>query len=171
VRFQGRITDWKDDRGFGFIIPNGGGAKVFVHITEFGQGQRRPSGSELVTYELVNDKDKGPRAQNVRYVGDRNARPYIEPRRMLRPLVFMLLVAAIGIYGWQHFTAGREAVPTYDEPEIQPKITTNFQCQGKQYCSEMTSCEEAMFYLKNCPEVEIDGDSDGIPCESQWCGQ
>jgi hypothetical protein len=34
----------------------------------------------------------------------------------------------------------------------------------------MTSCDEAIFYLTNCPGVEIDGDGDGIPCERQWCG-
>ncbi|MGB3237800.1 MAG: excalibur calcium-binding domain-containing protein [Geitlerinemataceae cyanobacterium] len=44
-----------------------------------------------------------------------------------------------------------------------------YQCEGKIYCSQMTSCEEAKFYLKNCPGVKIDGDGDGIPCESQWC--
>jgi hypothetical protein len=33
----------------------------------------------------------------------------------------------------------------------------------------MNSCEEATFYLRNCPGVEIDGDNDGIPCEKQWC--
>ena len=34
----------------------------------------------------------------------------------------------------------------------------NFACEGKTRCTEMTSCEEAKFYLKNCPGVEIDGD-------------
>lgn len=44
-----------------------------------------------------------------------------------------------------------------------------YKCEGKIYCSQMTSCEEAKFYLKNCPGVKLDGDGDGIPCESQWC--
>ncbi|MDF3883094.1 excalibur calcium-binding domain-containing protein [Cupriavidus basilensis] len=34
-----------------------------------------------------------------------------------------------------------------------------------QHCSQMTSCEEARFYLRSCPGVKIDGDGDGIPCE------
>ncbi|PKO41198.1 MAG: hypothetical protein CVU30_14470 [Betaproteobacteria bacterium HGW-Betaproteobacteria-3] len=44
-----------------------------------------------------------------------------------------------------------------------------FQCDGRKYCSQMTSCKEAKFFLKNCPGVEMDGDHDGIPCEQQHC--
>ncbi len=47
---------------------------------------------------------------------------------------------------------------------------TQFSCRGKTHCSQMTSCEEAIFYLRNCPGVQIDGNNDGVPCEKQWCG-
>jgi cold shock CspA family protein len=50
-----------------------------------------------------------------------------------------------------------------DPPRVQ------FECQGKTYCSQMTSCAEATFYLNHCPGTKMDGDHDGIPCESQWC--
>ncbi|WP_244214523.1 excalibur calcium-binding domain-containing protein [Cupriavidus plantarum] len=33
----------------------------------------------------------------------------------------------------------------------------------------MQSCEEATFYLRNCPGTKIDGDGDGIPCERSLC--
>ncbi len=49
------------------------------------------------------------------------------------------------------------------------KRQSKFNCDGRQYCSEMTSCQEAMFFLNNCPNTKMDGDRDGIPCESQWC--
>ena len=41
-----------------------------------------------------------------------------------------------------------------------------FTCGTKTYCREMTSCEEARFYLNECQLTRLDGDSDGIPCES-----
>ena len=53
MRYQGKISDWKDDRGFGFITPNGGGAKVFVHVSAFRKGEARPVENDLVTYELA----------------------------------------------------------------------------------------------------------------------
>ncbi len=53
-----------------------------------------------------------------------------------------------------------------------PQQTANFvrQCDGRQYCSQMTSCEEATWFLQNCPNTRMDGEGDGIPCERQWCG-
>lgn len=44
-----------------------------------------------------------------------------------------------------------------------------YQCDGRTHCSQMTSCDEATFFINNCPNTEMDGDTDGIPCESQWC--
>lgn len=40
-----------------------------------------------------------------------------------------------------------------------------FSCEGKTRCSEMTSCEEARFYLNECGVSSLDGDKDGVPCE------
>jgi hypothetical protein len=42
-------------------------------------------------------------------------------------------------------------------------------CDGRTHCSQMTSCEEATFFLKNCPNTKMDGNNDGVPCEQQWC--
>ncbi|MBS0505928.1 MAG: excalibur calcium-binding domain-containing protein [Proteobacteria bacterium] len=42
-------------------------------------------------------------------------------------------------------------------------------CDGRTHCSQMSSCEEAKYFLKNCPGVKMDGDGNGIPCERQWC--
>lgn len=51
-----------------------------------------------------------------------------------------------------------------------PVDTTTYSCSGKIHCTEMKTCNEATYYLKNCPDVQIDGDLDGIPCEEQLCG-
>jgi cold shock CspA family protein len=169
--YQGNITGWRDDRGFGFITPSGGGKPVFVHISAFKKGQGRPTGNELVTYELLNDPEKGFRARNVVIFGAA-FQPSVrrEGRHSLMPTLVILLLAGIGIYAWQHFSSSGAKAPPGVESMPGAIEETKFQCQGKRYCSQMTSCEEATFYLKNCPGVKIDGDRDGIPCESQWCG-
>ena len=38
-------------------------------------------------------------------------------------------------------------------------------CGTKQSCAKMTSCEEAIAFLRQCKLTSIDGDGDGIPCE------
>ncbi|HRX70938.1 MAG TPA: excalibur calcium-binding domain-containing protein [Candidatus Competibacteraceae bacterium] len=46
---------------------------------------------------------------------------------------------------------------------------SSFKCDGRTHCSQMKSCDEAIFFLRNCPDVKMDGDNDGVPCEKQWC--
>lgn len=43
---------------------------------------------------------------------------------------------------------------------------SGFSCGGKRYCKQMSSCEEAYFYLTRCGLHRLDGDSDGVPCET-----
>jgi len=38
-------------------------------------------------------------------------------------------------------------------------------CGNKKHCSEMSSCEEALFYLEQCGVKSLDSDGDGTPCE------
>jgi deoxyribonuclease-1 len=47
-----------------------------------------------------------------------------------------------------------------------PAATHALTCGGKKTCGEMTSCEEAMFYLQQCGVKSLDRDGDGIPCAS-----
>ena len=49
-----------------------------------------------------------------------------------------------------------------DTPESQGSFT----CGDKRTCSQMSSCEEARFYLNQCGLYGLDGDMDGTPCES-----
>lgn len=68
TRHQGRITQWKDEQGYGFITPHGGGEAVFLHIKAFRRRQERPSGDEIVTYELAQDAKGRLRADAVEFV-------------------------------------------------------------------------------------------------------
>jgi hypothetical protein len=50
-------------------------------------------------------------------------------------------------------------------------VSSAFNCDGRQYCSQMRSCEEAKYFLANCPDAKMDGDRNGVPCEKQWCSR
>lgn len=102
MRYQGKITNWKDDKGFGFIYPNEGGNQVFVHIRSFSNRQRRPVGDEIVTYELKVDTKGRAQAMNVAFVGKR-ASSNISTDRRNTPLVlvatFLIFVTASAFVG------------------------------------------------------------------------
>ncbi len=75
MRYQGKITRWKDEQGYGFITPNQGGAEVFVHIKSFANRQRRPEVGQIVTYELEQDQRGRRQARATDFVGAaKNAR-------------------------------------------------------------------------------------------------
>ena len=46
-----------------------------------------------------------------------------------------------------------------------------FRCDGRTRCTQMRSCAEARYFLAHCPGVQMDGDHNGVPCESQWCAR
>jgi len=54
-------------------------------------------------------------------------------------------------------------------PPMQTPARPAFQCDGRRYCREMRSCEEAFFFLRVCGVTRLDGDGDGVPCET-LCG-
>ncbi len=55
-------------------------------------------------------------------------------------------------------------------PKTPPVDPSSFLCGQKHVCSEMTSCDEAQFYMTECGIAQLDGDRDGVPCES-ICGR
>ena len=51
-------------------------------------------------------------------------------------------------------------------PAVAPGDSTAVACGAKRYCKEMSSCAEARFYLQRCGLGGVDGDGDGVPCET-----
>jgi len=97
MRYQGKITSWKDDQGFGFITANGGD-QVFVHINSFTNRKRRPAGNAVVTYALEIDQKGRMRAENVAFVGDRSSASSSPSDRwsisLISAIFFIVFVAA-----------------------------------------------------------------------------
>jgi len=86
----------------------------------------------------------------------------------------LVAVALIVAVGWWYASSRHPRT----DPSIQPvevfsplnaPIGGSFKCDGRTYCSQMTSCAEATYFLKNCPGTKMDGNNDGVPCEKQWC--
>ena len=61
-RLYGVLTEWDDERGYGFITPSKGGQKVFLHIKSLLPTARRPVAGEVFFYKLTTDSKGRPRA-------------------------------------------------------------------------------------------------------------
>ncbi len=99
----------------------------------------------------------------------------------------IFIIAALlflALYGYKNFQAKETATddfdipPTYntayetvDELGVSASSLNNqsYNCDGRMHCSQMTSCEEATYFINHCPNTKMDGNNDGIPCESQFC--
>lgn len=98
-----------------------------------------------------------------------------------------IIIGGLGVYAYHRAHQPESEVPMQEvaseqvqvrdeRPESPPAVeaeSSAFRCDGRTHCSQMTSCEEAKYFLEHCPGVKMDGDhggrGDGIPCEEQWC--
>lgn len=69
MRHSGKLTEWNDTKGFGFITPAAGGPRVFVHISAFSRRQRRPVVSDRLSYTVSRDGNNRLRAAQARVEG------------------------------------------------------------------------------------------------------
>ena len=174
MRTHGTLTKWNDDRGFGFISPAQGSEEIFVHISAFPRGER-PRLNELVSYELETGPNGKLRAIRIMRTGQRprayRHRESGRPEHKTNPLGIVLgivAVVAIGAYGYSKLTHALVAETLAPAaPAAAP--ASNYKCDGRTMCSQMTSCAEATYFLQHCPNTKMDGNNDGEPCEQQWC--
>jgi CspA family cold shock protein len=64
---NGTVKWFNDEKGFGFIQPDNGGADVFVHfrqVNSTGYGRVSLAEGQKVTFE-IGEGQKGPQAENV----------------------------------------------------------------------------------------------------------
>lgn len=186
MRYQGKLTKWNAERGFGFIVANDGGQDIFVHVSAFPRDGTQPTEGELLGFEVEPDRDGKKKAVRVNRP---SAQPLVRAdtpaprtaRRISRTpktaglgskLITLLILAALGWYGYSHYatrTTKLQAQQVVPAAELPAPVPAAFQCDGRKYCSQMTSCTEAKLFLRNCPGMEMDGNNDGVPCEQQWC--
>ena len=126
-------------------------------------------------------------SRNENFNNKNKAHQHNSRKSSFNTIIPLLIIVAIVIFGFKQYQEFNEApaideVPVLTNEDTQPMpmyetkartqatATPSFQCEaGKTHCSHMSSCAEATFYIQNCPNTQMDGNGDGIPCERQWC--
>ncbi len=93
-RVTGSLTQWDDAKGYGFIAPDGGGPKLFVHIKAFGLRPQRPFVGERLSYAEGQDAQGKRRAQDVQTLAPRPMPPI--PKAADRSRVLLLIPGFAG---------------------------------------------------------------------------
>lgn len=95
MRHQGRIHDWNDDKGFGFVTPNGGGDRAFVHIKAFSGRARRPADGDIVTYATSRDAKSRLQAVDIRFTNAPSSTGTRAKPGLIAPAFALVAFAAI----------------------------------------------------------------------------
>jgi cold shock CspA family protein len=197
MRFDGKLTAWNEASDSGVITPGKGGHDVVVHALAFPPGGPVPTVGEALSFEVETGADGQKRAHSVTRPqsappSSRTAARHAHAKSISSVVTTALLVlaaAAAVAYAAARpsvnnpvvYDAGtkRAAAGPADESRPARRIDqvaaarfvrpASGLCDGRTRCTQMNSCAEATFFLDNCPGAEMDGDRDGVPCESQWC--
>lgn len=112
MRDQGRLVEWLDDQGYGFIQPNDGSKdRVFLHIKDFTRQGPRPIVGCALEYTVLPEGKGRFRAKNVTYLKASQMKASAKPiQKMQQPsqkldfiqivsVVYILVLAALTLFG------------------------------------------------------------------------
>jgi len=191
---KGLLKTWKTDKGFGFIKSDTLKHDTFIHISALKHMSRKPKVGDIIYFDVATQPDGKTKAINCRIEGvatlevthkksnhHRVAKSNFT-NSFLGKVASISIIAVLGFIAvnkYNHYKTNEQFnnqtpvitnadLATYDEqyPKVViPNNTQNFTCDGRQYCTEMNSRAEAVFFINNCPNTKMDGDRDGDPCE------
>jgi uncharacterized membrane protein YsdA (DUF1294 family)/cold shock CspA family protein len=71
MRLKGKLIKWNEEKGFGFIVPNGGGEHVFIHKTALSNRKRTPQVNDVITFSIAKDKQGRYCANDATFSGEK----------------------------------------------------------------------------------------------------
>ncbi|MGK0409977.1 MAG: cold shock CspA family protein [Shewanella psychromarinicola] len=192
---RGMLVRWNTEKGFGFIKSEiGDNQDVFIHISTLKHMARKPIVGDEMLFHRENQPDGKVKAVKATIEGvavvsnttrpashtsqhHRNSQSHHDENYRSSPvlgrIIMLTILIGVGVFGYKQYQK-MTATPVLTNQDVEQmqwiEPTPSFRCEaGKTHCSQMTSCEEATFYIRNCPGTQMDGNNDGVPCERQFC--
>jgi len=164
--YRGELTKWDNAKGFGFIKSAELGSDTFIHISALKHMSRKPKQGDYIHFDVEQHKGKS-RATNARIEGVKANSSFKVSKNY--KLIYAAIIVAIAAFTFQRLDLDKnnQTPQTQFAPSRTKAMNTlQFNCDGRQHCSQMTSRAEAEFFTRYCPNTKMDGDNDGIPCEN-----
>jgi len=178
---KGRITQWKDDKDFGFIVPDIGGEKIFFHITSVKNQARRPRIGDAVLYDTARDTQGRLKARGVIIEGitprigtnrNESVSPVVPANRDVLDYVSMLVAALSLVFGIYIFyeTGNTEKAAPVGALFVAAIVILNRQKKPKEKCFTCARCKR----IENHSKRTIRAWNNGFTklycdfCHKQW---
>ncbi len=187
---KGKLVRWIDEKGFGFIKPENGSNEIFIHISTLRSMSRKPIVGDVIQYQIGFDSNGKTRAVDAKIEGVSQVMTVVplsekrkewphrtyshranKPQKSFNIFPIIVLIGVVIVFVYSKVSKEKNIVENIKVPTVekQPIVQIEqFQCEGKVWCTQMSSYDEALFYIRNCPGTNMDGDGDGIPCERQF---
>jgi cold shock CspA family protein len=154
---KGKIDQWNDDKGFGFIKPDNGSEKIFFHVSSVKTNARRPRVGDIVLFDSTQDSQQRLKAKSVVIEGVTKAvhpssKPKfvpIEPRRknILDYILLLVCVCSLAASGFEFFRSGVfESSLVYGVPAVIALLLLNRQKKPKEKSFSCSGCRQTVDY-------------------------
>lgn len=150
---KGKIDQWNDDKGFGFIKPDDGSEKIFFHVSSVKTNARRPRIGDIVLFESIRDSQQRLKAKSVVIEGvakvvHSSSKPKfvpIEPPRknLLDYILMLVCVCSLAASGFEFFRSGVfESSLLYGAPAVIAFLLLNRQKKPKEKSFSCSRCRK-----------------------------
>lgn len=150
---KGKIDQWNDVKGFGFIKPDNGSEKIFFHISSIKTNSRRPKIGDIVLFDSIRDTQQRLKAKSVVIEGATKAVNQISkskigtiepPKKNFIDYILMLVCALSIISAGINFFQSRaiEKSLLYGIPAVIALIVLNRQKKPKEKSFSCAGCRK-----------------------------
>ena len=150
---KGKISQWKDDKGFGFITSDDN-QNVFFHVSSLTTKSRRPKIGDVVVFTQKNDNQNRLKATSVAIEGLSKTSQYksntqVEPKtkNFFDYLLILILLISVAFSAYIYFKSNNiESSVIFAIPAVVAFILLNRQKKPKTSSFSCTKCKKIERY-------------------------
>jgi len=147
---KGKVSQWNDEKGFGFIKPDNGSEKIFFHVSSINTNARRPQIGDTVLFETTRDAQQRLKAKGVVIEGVPKSKTIkIEPpkKEFVDYIAVIILIFSLVAVGFEFLqTRVLEKFLLYGVPAVVAILFLNRQKKPDEKSFSCSGCRKTTDY-------------------------